>query len=315
MSSLGIDIGGANLKVASEEGWEVVYFPMWKKAGELEKVLGDIAKKYSARKAGVVMTAELADIFRSKEEGVRFIGGICEEVFDEVFFLDVNGRLSKALDNPSDFAASNWVASAAFLLQEGYRNFLFVDMGSTTTDIIPVTDRIEAAKTDYERLKRGEMIYFGILRTPVFYILREFDSVPLCPEFFAITADVFAVTGDITSEEYTCETPDGKGRDEESCLRRLARTVCCDLEELGVDRAKQVALEAKKAMKDWLEKAVEAKADEYGLRIVFACGIGEFLIEEACNEIDIECSKLSSLYGDYSKLFPAFAMLKLVQNE
>ena len=315
MSSLVIDIGGANLKVASEDGWEIIYFPMWKRVEELEDTLRDIAEKYSANRAGVVMTAELSDVFGSKEEGVRFIGEICRRVFEDVSFLDVSGRLSRTLDEPAKFAASNWVASATFLLREGYRNFLFVDIGSTTTDIIPVTDRIEATKADFERLKRREMIYVGILRTPVFYILKEFDSATLCPEFFAITADVFIATGDITEDDYTCETPDGKGRDEISCLKRLARTICCDLEEIGINKAKQLALEAKKAMKDLLKYALRKKTEDYGIGGVFTCGIGEFLIGEICNEIGVEFISLSGLCGEYSKLFPAFAMLKLVQKD
>ncbi len=310
MSSLGIDIGGANLKIASSKGGEILYFPMWRKAGELEQILRTAADRYSATRAGVVMTAELADAFRSKEEGVVFISKACERAFDEVFFLDVDGRLSRTIDDPLKFAASNWVASVAFLLQEGYRNFLFVDIGSTTTDIIPVTDRIQAAKTDYERLKRQEMIYFGILRTPVFYVLREFHGVPLCPEFFAITADVFVTTGDISPEMYTCDTPDGKGADIESCMRRLARTLCCDLEELGGDAVRELAFAAKESMKATLRNAIRSKK----LDMVFSCGIGEFLVEEVCRELDIECLALSSLYGEYSKLFPAFAMLKLVEK-
>lgn len=314
MSSLGIDVGGANLKIASEDGWEILYYPMWRRAGELESVLKDIAKKYSASRAGVVMTAELSDVFRSKEEGVKFIANACKKVFDEVFFLDLNGNLSDAVYDPRQFAASNWIASTSFLLKEGYRDFLFVDIGSTTADIIPVTDKIEAAKTDFERLKRGEMIYFGILRTPVFYVLKEFESAPLCPEFFAITADVFITTGDIAEDDYTCETPDGKGRDKISCMRRLARTICCDLEELGVDKVTQLAFEAKKSMKEWLKIAISKKLEEYGVKRVFGCGIGEFLIREVCRDAGIRFSGISDMYGEYSKLFPAFAMLKLVQK-
>lgn len=314
MSSLGIDIGGANLKIASEDGWEILYYPMWRRAGELENVLKNIAKKYSASRAGVVMTAELSDVFRSKEEGVEFIANACKRVFDEVFFLDLNGELSAVVYNPRQFAASNWIASTSFLLREGYRDFIFVDVGSTTADIIPVTDKIEAAKTDFERLKRRELIYFGILRTPVFYVLKEFESAPLCPEFFAITADVFVVTGDISEGDYICETPDGKGRDRISCLRRLARTVCCDLEELGVDKSTQLAFEAKKAMKERLKFAIVRKMEEYGVKMVFGCGVGEFLIREVCRDTGVEFSGVSDRYGEYSKLFPAFAMLKLVQK-
>ena len=314
MSSLGIDIGGANLKVASEGGWEILYFPMWREAEKLEGKLREIAQKYSAKKAGAVMTAELADFFRSKSEGVEFIAKACQKAFEEVYFLDVDGNLKPHIDNPENFAASNWVASCRYLLEEGYRNFLFIDMGSTTTDIIPVTSKINAGKTDFERLKRKELIYFGVLRTPVFYVLREFNSAPLCPEFFAITADVFVLTGDIEEKDYSCDTPDGKGRSKEECMRRLARTVCSDLEELGEENVRKLALEAKSSMIDALSQAIKTKSEEYKLNEVFACGIGEFVIKKACEKAEIECRLISELYGDYSKLFPAYAMLKLVEK-
>jgi hypothetical protein len=201
------------------------------------------------------------------------------------------------------------------LLREGQRNFLFVDIGSTTTDVIPVTDRILASKTDFERLKRGEMLYFGVLRTPVFYVLREFENTPLCPEYFAITADVFRILGDVSEDDYTCETPDGKGKSVEESMVRLARTICCDLDELGVDKAVKLANAAKRAMVDEVARAVEEKFERFSLEKVIGCGVGEFLIEEACKKADVEFIGLSDVYGDYSRLFPAYAMLKLVENE
>ncbi|RLE45489.1 MAG: H4MPT-linked C1 transfer pathway protein, partial [Candidatus Methanomethylicota archaeon] len=138
---MGIDIGGANLKVASEEGWEIIYFPIWKNLELLETKLKGIAEKYKVSKVGVVITAELADVFRNKEEGVKCIAEVCKKVFRHVYFLNINGEIKEDIDNPRAFAASNWLASVKLLLKDGYRNFLFVDMGSTTTDLIPVTEK------------------------------------------------------------------------------------------------------------------------------------------------------------------------------
>ncbi|MCX8172484.1 MAG: H4MPT-linked C1 transfer pathway protein, partial [Archaeoglobaceae archaeon] len=204
---------------------------------------------------------------------------------------------------------SNWVASISFLLKEGYRDFLFVDIGSTTTDLIPVKDRPLAAYTDFERLRKKELIYMGVLRTPLFYVLNSFKGVKLCPEFFAITGDAFIVTGDIDEKDYNCETPDSRGKSVEECLRRIARTVCCDLEELGEDNAKLIALKAKKKMIRILQKQIGVKLAQYELKNVLACGIGEFLVAQA-----VKCEILSEKYGEASKLFPAFAMSKLVEN-
>ncbi|HIP62698.1 MAG TPA: H4MPT-linked C1 transfer pathway protein, partial [Archaeoglobus profundus] len=172
MTSLGIDIGGANLKVADNHGnFKLIYFPIWKKLDKLEYQLRMIKDEFNADKIGVVMTAELSDIFDTKVEGVLKIAKIVSRVFEDVFFLDLNGELRRyddVLKKPRMFAASNWVASVKFLIEEGWKYFIFGDIGSTTTDLIPVTDKIEAGRTDYERLKNGELIYFGVLRTPVF---------------------------------------------------------------------------------------------------------------------------------------------------
>ncbi|MCX8172297.1 MAG: H4MPT-linked C1 transfer pathway protein, partial [Archaeoglobaceae archaeon] len=93
MSILGIDIGGANLKISDGENNRIIYFPMWKKASELKEKLLEIAKEFNAEKAGVVITAELADIFKNKREGIEFIARACDAVFKEVYFLDIGGRL------------------------------------------------------------------------------------------------------------------------------------------------------------------------------------------------------------------------------
>ncbi|MEM1579394.1 MAG: hydantoinase/oxoprolinase family protein [Archaeoglobaceae archaeon] len=309
MNSVGIDVGGANLKIAAGSVAEIIYFPMWKKAAELKDKLSEIAKRYGAERAGVVITAELADIFKNKAEGVSFVANVCKDIFKEVYFLDLNGNLSREIKNPLDFSASNWVASISFLIKEGYRDFLFVDIGSTTTDLIPVKDRNLAALTDFERLKKRELIYFGILRTPVFYILRSFNNARLCPEYFAITGDVFRVTGDISEADYNCETPDGKGKGVEDCMRRISRTLCCDLEELGIEKVKEIAFKTKKAMTRILSREIKRKIADYELKTVLACGIGEFLVEQSYS-----CVRLSKIYGEFSKLFPAFSMLKLVEN-
>ncbi|MEM4946118.1 MAG: hydantoinase/oxoprolinase family protein [Archaeoglobaceae archaeon] len=309
MNPLGIDIGGANLKVTNGQENKIIYFPMWKKAPELGNKLKEIANHFGAEKAGVVITAELADVFKSKKEGVGFIAKKCYEVFREVYFLDIDGHLTKEIEDPLKFCASNWMASVTFLLAEGYRDFLFVDMGSTTTDLIPVKDRVMSAKTDFERLKRRELIYIGVLRTPVFYVLRRFKGVELCPEFFAITADVFRITGEIDEEDYNCDTPDSAGKGVTDCMRRLARTVCCDLEELGEENVKLLALMTRKTIIKILGEEIRSKVLQYGLKRVLACGIGEFLVEHA-----FDCTKLSKIYGEASKLFPAFAMLKLVEK-
>ncbi|RLI87807.1 MAG: H4MPT-linked C1 transfer pathway protein [Archaeoglobales archaeon] len=315
MSSLGLDIGGANLKFfydADKKGG-VEYFPMWKKAKKLEEKLCEFAKTFSPDKVGVVITAELSDVFASKAEGVKFVEKAVRKAFGNstIHFLDVEGRLSKKAEPPLAFAASNWIASTLFLARN-FESFILADMGSTTTDLIPFKGKILAAKTDYERLRRGELIYIGVLRTPVFHVL-PFFTAPLVPEFFAITGDVFVVTGDIKPEDYLCETPDGRGRSVEECMQRLARQLCCDLHEVGAEFVRGLAKETKKYILERISSAMFEISAKYGIKTVIGCGIGEFLLEGVAKKLDLDYVSIKKKYGDCSVYFPAYAMARLLE--
>jgi|Deesub1362B_J571_1020462.scaffolds.fasta_scaffold00237_23 hypothetical protein len=313
MRTIGLDIGGANIKLACKDYDEIIYFPFWKRFSEFGTELKKIFEKYHPEKAGVVMTAELSDCFRSRREGTEFIADTIRRTFPiPIYFLDIIGNLKREIVNPEFFFASNWVASVRFLMAEGYSNFIFADMGSTTTDLIPVTERIEGGRTDYERLGRKELLYFGILRTPVFHILPEFD-VPLVPEYFAITADVFTITGDISEEDYNCDTPDGREKSSGECMQRLARTVCLDVEG-NEGYIMSIAEAVKEKILDKLRDALSELRFNYNIDRVLGCGKGEFLIEKAAEDSGLNYISLTTKYR-FSETFPAYAVSRLVENE
>jgi hypothetical protein len=216
-------------------------------------------------------------------------------------------------------AAANWSASAALLARE-IGDCLFVDMGSTTTDLIPIRARPLAAKTDFLRLASGELVYMGLLRTGLACILPvariRGHHVPLAPELFAIIADARLVLGHIDLDRYTCDTADGKDKSRSSSLRRLTRSVCADLEEIGESGALAIAEQACTEQKRTLTEAMERQAERHGLERVAAAGIGEWLIAEAANTLGIECILLSELYGSrISDVFPAYAAARLLETD
>ena len=305
----GIDIGGANIKVYRGENGkaEIHYFPMWLEWENLEGFLRDLKLR---GKTGVVITAELADSFSSREEGIRYISSISERVFDEVFFIDLDGNPKKEIDIPLNFSASNWVASVRFL-SEKFKTFIFADMGSTTTDVIPVVERkIMAGKTDYERLKNKELLYFGMLRTPSFYLIPDNCS----SEFFSITADAMRILGIIDEKSYTCDTPDGRGKGVGECYQRLARQFCSDREELGDDFLKEKAFEIKNEIVRRVSEVFEEKKRDYEIDVVVGCGIGETVLEESAEKSNLEFISLKKEYGEISDIFPAYAVAKLVEG-
>ncbi len=244
--TIGIDIGGANTKLASSDGTvvELHYLPLWKNT-MLPEVLKEISQRLKPENVSVVMTGELADCFEDKEQGIRFIKENIDSAFGsgKVSYINSQGRFRKENDPPlRDLAAANWAASARLIGGEEIGDCIFVDVGSTTSDIIPVISGGEhrAEHTDFERLLRSELVYAGTLRTNLAVLLEKVKlEKGICrtsSELFATTADAYLILGEINEDKYTCETADGAGRSKIEAMRRIARLVCADLSEVGRKR-------------------------------------------------------------------------------
>ena len=73
---------------------------------------------------------------------------------------------------------------------------LLVDAGTTTTDLIPIKAGKVAARgaTDAERLTEGELLYTGVVRTPVMAVAH---SAPFRGRVQKIAAERFATMADV----------------------------------------------------------------------------------------------------------------------
>ena len=235
---LGWDVGGANLKAVRIEadGVEPQVFerpvPLWREPQRLPELLTEAAAALGgASQMAVTMTAELADCFATKREGVRFVLDAFRSAFPgvEPWVYGVEGRFRSVADAcraPLRVAAANWMASAT-LVAESSPDALFIDVGSTTTDVIPIRGgRVVArGRTDPARLRSGELVYTGALRTPVCAIVRWLPwrgrRCRVAAEHFAVSADAHLWLGRIAACDYSCETPDGRGRERAEAGARL----------------------------------------------------------------------------------------------
>ena len=261
---IGLDIGGANTKavfLSTKNGFveelktATEYFPVWKDPERLSSVLSQLKKRVSGSVkldcAGVTMTAELSDAYRTKREGVNHILSCITQAFHNVpvFVLDVDATLrsiEEAKSEPLKVAAANWAATG-WMVSKLIKNCIVIDVGSTSTSIIPVVEGIVSAagKTDLEKLMNGELVYTGSLRTNVAAIV---NSIPIrngvarvSSELFAQSGDVHLVLGNITEKEFTVETADGQGKTRAEAMARLARVVCADIEMLTEQEIIQIA--------------------------------------------------------------------------
>ncbi len=303
---IGIDVGGANLKIYDSGSVEIYYCPMWKKA-PLKKLL----ESYSDKKAAVVMSGELADGFSCKDEGIKFIFGSVKEAVPDSLFYGTDGVFH---DEPlSSLAAANWVASADFL-RERYKNSVLIDFGSTTADIIPLNsfDSLKGM-TDLDRLRRGYLVYTGTLRSTIPSLLR---TVSVCgyetlvsSEYFAQSADAHLVLGNISPDDYTTPTPDGAEVSCRASLQRLSRVVCSDLDEIGKLGALEIADAFYYEQMNLIKKYADLTLEKTHSEDIIAAGIGSHIISEFFG-----CTDLGREEGIFSDALPAFAVSEVAKR-
>ena len=320
---IGLDIGGANTKVASSNGAlvELHYLPLWKNS-KLSEVLKEIANRLQPEKIAVVMTGELSDCFENKGQGVFFIKEAVDYAFGtrKVSYINRMGRFQSETDRLTELAAANWVASVMLVGAE-FGDCIFVDVGSTTSDIIPIISKEhKAGISDIERLMRSELVYSGVLRTNIATLLEKVKIgrrfCRIASEFFATTADVYILLGKINENIYTCETADGAGRNKTDAMRRIARLVCADLSEIQENDIYEIACQVHEKQISTLSEVIYEVAKRNELNRIVAAGLGEFLIKEAAERLDFECISVSGYWGEQiSSVFPAYAAAKLLDND
>src|SRR5205807_2474080 len=118
---LGLDIGGANLKVAHTDGTaRTVPFELWKQPAKLPAALRELVGSAPAfDQVAVTMTGELCDCFQTKREGVQAILDAVETFAPgrELHVWRNDGQFvdpGTARQTPYQVAAANWLASASF---------------------------------------------------------------------------------------------------------------------------------------------------------------------------------------------------------
>ena len=235
MKIIGLDVGGANLKACGLEinesqtttkiNCSSIFFPIWQhKRQELWEIIVNTVNEVSRGETpdliSVVMTAELSDTFQTKREGVLTIARNIAQNLNGIHIVFPNVKLElleliQVEKNPESIAAANW-APLAWAVGRTHPDCILIDVGSTTTDIIPIRGGFPHTSgfDDTSRLINGELVYTGALRTDLSAILKQVNTKQgICrvsSEYFATSGDVHLALGTITENEYSCSTADGR---------------------------------------------------------------------------------------------------------
>ena len=297
---IGWDVGGAHLKAArlDDTGRVVevlqVACPLWQGMSHLDSAIESLSPRLGAATLhAVTMTGEMVDLFPDRAEGVaRLVAALVAKLSEsavrfyagEQGFLDAEG----ARRRPAVVASANWMASAA-LVAARQSSALFLDIGSTTTDLIPVLGgRVRArGSDDATRLVAGELLYTGVVRTPIMALADRApfggEWTPLMAEYFATAADLHRLVGALPEGADLYPAADGGEKTVEGSARRLARMIGRDSGSAPITEWKRLAA--------WLVDAQRRRIEDACARLlsreplpedapIVVAGVGRFLAEE-----------------------------------
>lgn len=333
MTSIGWDIGGVHLKAArvGPDSTHALTRPLGllhegdRLAPMVIEVLRELDAPAGVRHA-ITMTGELSQRFDTKAEGVDFILSALEASLPpgsmRVFTTDATFvSPDEARAAPLAVAASNWVATAA-LLAQAWPDALILDMGSTTTDIVPVVaGRVAAAgRTDPERLASGELVYSGATRTPAGAVAT---SVPwrgqpthTAPDGFALVADAHLWQGTIGPAACTTPMADERAPTRERAGHRLARLICADRTLVSDADLDDIAAAIVAAQQATLRAAIrQVRRRHVALQRAVALGLGEQVVARAAEAEGLAVDCLGDVWGrDAAVAGPAVAVARLLEQ-
>jgi (4-(4-[2-(gamma-L-glutamylamino)ethyl]phenoxymethyl)furan-2-yl)methanamine synthase len=345
---IGWDIGGAHLKAVllDEHGdaVQILQLPcsLWKGLNHLEVAMNDVLQAFKIGPSGachaVTMTGELVDLFVNRQAGVIEISKLTAKLLgkDTLFYAalpaDKGGfvTLAHVAANAGYIASANWHASAS-ALGNYVADALFIDIGSTTTDIIAIErGKVKSLSlSDASRMADDSLVYTGVVRTPVMALAQKlaFEGVEVnvAAENFATMADVYRLTSELLPEFDSAETADGKGKNSLETARRLARMIGHDVEDRPLETWKNLAETCKKLHMQQIKTAV-LKHLKPGVPIIGA-GAGGFLVKKIADDLGREfmhaCKPISmrlaehvnlKLQSDLELCFSAFAVAILARQ-
>lgn len=346
---LGWDIGGANIKAATSDGESTaIAFPLWKAPEKLPEELAAVASRCPPCATwAVTMTGEMADCFASRAVGVRALAAAASQAavalgVSRLLFYRVDGAfvpLDEVIADPIGIASANWHALANWVSRRIESPSLLIDIGGTTTDLIPLTPMAgrggvgvghgvaTQSRSDFDRLVAGELVYLGGERTPVCALVDALPfggaEVPVMREVFATIDDCALILGLSPEGERGLPTCDGAPRAVGAATNRLARMIGLDGDDwLGVTgrgerEARDAACDAARAViaaaAGRLARAIGGQPSRFASRWVISGHTADYFLpglREAFPDAIIE--RLSDRVGrEGARVGPALACAEL----
>lgn len=306
---IGWDIGGAHLKLArmNDTGQLIRVAqhrcPLWQGLPTLEAALETVLRPEDLDPSvhhAVTMTGELVDAFENRAEGVlailRTLQGRLGEGPMGIFAGDLGFLPPEGvgLAHTQHIASANWLATGLWVGTQ-LKDAWLIDIGSTTTDILPITQGIPRylGYCDQSRLAAGELVYSGVVRTPLLALTQKAPIAgqwirPMA-EFFATTADVYRLTGELKEQDDHYPAADGGPKSPAGSARRLGRQFGVDFDEATMNQALPLARYLREQQLRRISDAlaqVLSRQERPDQAPWVAVGVGRFLVKDIAQRFD-----------------------------
>lgn len=317
---IGWDIGGAHLKAAAlDQDGEVLWVkqtpcPLWQGLSHLETAVEELRNGLEMEDThhAITLTGELVDLFPSRENGVvKILDTLTDRLgqTDVAVFAGPQGFVGPGQikgDTANAAASANWLASALFTASR-IESGLFVDIGSTTTDIVIISDKQARYRgySDFERQRYDELVYTGVVRTPLMALARtvpfEGEWIAIMAEHFATSADVYRLCGELPVNADQMPAADDGEKTSLGSARRVARMLGLDFVSADLNQWCRLATYFRERQLGMIYSACQRQLSRGLLDAsapLIGAGVGRFLIEELAR-------RLNRSYLDFTGLFPA----------
>jgi len=299
---LGIDIGGAHIKLIGLNKKRSVCYAnyrkcyVWKGLNNLKKEFEYINDLNFDKKiiCGITMTAELCDIFKSRKVGANKISDLCKILkYNFLFYSKQKNTFTRDVkSNYKNIISMNWHAVARYFLRY-YKNLIIIDFGSTTTDFICIKDGFinNVGVDDFSRLSEGELIYTGVVRTPLFGVQSKINYKNsiyyVIPELFSSTSDLYRVNNFINKDFDVDDEADHQGKSITESLVRISRSFAIDYKKknhrLLLDLSKILIKKQIKTIEENIK--ILKKKNNYKKNVpIFFSGIGRSILKNMCRQ-------------------------------
>ncbi len=304
----GWDIGGAHIKVARcDDNGQLMHIiqvacPLWQGIEKLEQAIEAVFSQLENQDDhhAITMTGELVDIFTDRQAGVAGILDCLANYIAPENTLVYAAEKSwltpnKAKQYWQQVASRNWQASAS-LVATTVSDGLFIDIGSTTCDIIPLIDNLALPTEvdDFGRQTSRELLYTGAIRAPLIAIsqIAPFNGtiMSLAAEVFATTGDIWCLLGELHPDSIQDNSADGQAWDIKGCASRIARLLGTDASEADEQQWNQLA--------QWFAQQQTHQVTEAILHVlsahselpldapVIGAGVGRFIVKQCAQRLN-----------------------------